>query len=114
LSILHKQQTVQHCNNTDSKRKAYTSFISNVNFRKEGRKELKYTISSLGLKMMDKFRRIILSWLVEKTLTGKKNIMNALCKHYTAFSSLVHQEGHNKKRQDCTDMDLLGKSRRAN
>jgi hypothetical protein len=49
-----------------------------------------------------------------KKLTGKKNIMNALCKYYTAFSSLIHQEGCNKKRQDCTDVDLLGKSRRAN
>jgi hypothetical protein len=64
--------------------------------------------------MMDKFRRISLSWLVEKTLTGKKDIMNALCKYYTAFSSLIHQEGRNKKRQDCTDVGLLGKSRRAN
>jgi hypothetical protein len=64
--------------------------------------------------MMYKFRRISLSWLAEKTLTGKEDIMNALCKHYTIFSSLIHQDGHNEKRQGCTDVDLQGRSRRAN
>jgi hypothetical protein len=94
---------------TARERPTHLSSATYTSGRKEGRKELKYIISSLGLTMMDKFRRISLSWLVEKTMIGKEDIMNKLCKYYAAFSSLIHQEGRNKKRQDCTDVDLLKK-----
>ena len=90
----------------------HLSSVTYTSGRKEGRKELEYIISFLGLTTMDKFRRISLSWLAEKTLTGKEDIMNTICKYYAAFSSLIHQKGHNEKRQDCTDVDLLGRSRR--
>jgi hypothetical protein len=63
---------------------------------------------------MDNFRRISLSWLAEKTLTGKEDIRNALCKYYATFSSLIHHEGRNKKHQGCTYVDLLGRSGRTN
>jgi hypothetical protein len=49
-----------------------------------------------------------------KTLTGQEDIMNALCKYYAAVSGLGHQEGCHKKRRECTDVDLLVTSRRAN
>jgi hypothetical protein len=46
--------------------------------------------------MMDKFRRISLSWLAEKRLTeqekGQEDIVNALCKYYASVSGLGHQK----------------------
>jgi hypothetical protein len=45
---------------------------------------------------------------------GEEEIVNELCKYYASVSSLGHQEGNEETRKNWTDVDLLGRSGRAN